>query len=275
MVAGKEGMGKSTFIDTLLEETIVPKTPLVPPEQAHLERQVTIEQYNIEKEFFGNRVSLTFLDVINFGHSMSAEASFSILLDFIESRYREYLEEETRIKRNPKFEDNRVDVLLYFIEPTGKGLTRFDRQAIKALAKRVNVIPVLAKGDSYSPDELVLMKQLVMEDIRREGIQIYDFTIESEDEDDEEAQFEEEDSGSENEKLRKMLPFCVIGADPEFFPKRGRSYPWGFADADNEQFSNLIALKNVLFGTHLQDIKEKTQNVLYENFRTEILSAKN
>ena len=49
MVAGKEGMGKSTFIDTLLEETIIPKAPLVPPDQAHLERQVAIQQYNIGK----------------------------------------------------------------------------------------------------------------------------------------------------------------------------------------------------------------------------------
>lgn len=218
---------------------------------------------------------------------MNAEASFSVLLDFIESRYKEYLEEETRIKRNPKFEDNRVDVLLYFIEPTGKGLTRFDRQALKALAKRVNVIPVLAKGDSYSSDELVLMKQLVMDEIRREGIQIYDFSIDTDDDyEDEAAQFEEDDAIGENEKLRKMLPFCVIGANPECSPRRGRSYPWGFADSDNEHFSNLLALKGVLFGylfvffyiltdsSHLQDIKEKTQNVLYENFRTEVLSTK-
>ncbi len=53
----------------------------------------------VEKEFFGSRIHLTFLDVINFGHAMNAEASFSVLLDFIESRYKEYLEEETRIKK--------------------------------------------------------------------------------------------------------------------------------------------------------------------------------
>ena len=207
---------------------------------------------------------------------MNSESNFSVLLDFIESRFKEYLEEETRIRRNPKFEDNRVDVLLYFIEPTGKGLTRFDRQAMKTLSRRVNVIPVLAKGDSYAPDELQLMKQLVTEEIRSEDIPIYDFLLDDEGEvDDDDEQFEEDEMSGENERLRRMLPFCVIGADPESYPKRGRSYPWGFADADNEQFSNLLVLKGVLFGSHLFDIKEKTQNVLYENFRTEVLSSKN
>ena len=41
------------------------------------------------------------------------------LLRYIEQQYDEALMEETRIKRNPKFKDNRVHVLLYFIQPTG------------------------------------------------------------------------------------------------------------------------------------------------------------
>ena len=46
MVAGREGLGKSTFINTLLEEEVVAKPLFIPPEQSHLERQVTIDTYH-------------------------------------------------------------------------------------------------------------------------------------------------------------------------------------------------------------------------------------
>ena len=47
--------------------------------------------------------------------------SFSEIVGFLERQYDDILAEESRIKRNPRFRDNRVHVLLYFITPTGHG----------------------------------------------------------------------------------------------------------------------------------------------------------
>ena len=48
-------------------------------------------------------------------------SSFSEIVGYLERQYDYILAEESRIKRNPRFRDNRVHVLLYFITPTGHG----------------------------------------------------------------------------------------------------------------------------------------------------------
>ena len=40
-------------------------------------------------------------------------------MGYLERQYDDILAEESRIKRNPRFRDNRVHALLYFITPTG------------------------------------------------------------------------------------------------------------------------------------------------------------
>ncbi len=43
------------------------------------------------------------------------------LVEYLESQFSDVLEEEVRIKRNPKHEDRRVHLTLYFITPTTTG----------------------------------------------------------------------------------------------------------------------------------------------------------
>jgi septin family protein len=45
--------------------------------------------------------------------------SFQEIIGYIERHYDDVLAEESRIKRNPRFRDNRVHALLYFIPPSG------------------------------------------------------------------------------------------------------------------------------------------------------------
>lgn len=47
--------------------------------------------------------------------------SFGEIVGYLERQYDDILAEESRIKRNPRFRDNRVHALLYFITPTGHG----------------------------------------------------------------------------------------------------------------------------------------------------------
>lgn len=47
------------------------------------------------------------------------DQSFQEIVGYLESQYDDILAEENRIKRNPRFRDNRVHALLYFIAPTG------------------------------------------------------------------------------------------------------------------------------------------------------------
>ena len=54
-------------------------------------------------------------------HRLNEVCSFSEIVGHLEHQYDDILAEESRIKRNPRFRDNRVHALLYFITPTGHG----------------------------------------------------------------------------------------------------------------------------------------------------------
>ena len=108
--------------------------------------------------------------------------SFQEIVGYLERQYDDILAEESRIKRNPRFRDNRVHALLYFIPPTGhayvfsslptSNLMRFslremDIELMRRLSPRVNVIPVVGKADSLTPSELKGFKKRVSVQMKR------------------------------------------------------------------------------------------------------------
>jgi septin family protein len=87
--------------------------------------------------------------------------SFHEIVAYLEKQYDDILAEESRIKRNPRFRDNRVHALLYFIAPTGHALREIDIELMRRLSPRVNVIPVVGRADSLTPQELRDFKKRV------------------------------------------------------------------------------------------------------------------
>jgi len=51
--------------------------------------------------------------------STNEYSSFQEIVGYLERQYDDILAEQSRIRRNPRFRDNRVHALLYFIPPTG------------------------------------------------------------------------------------------------------------------------------------------------------------
>lgn len=194
--------------------------------------------------------------------------SFSEIVGYLERQYDDILAEESRIKRNPRFRDNRVHALLYFITPTGHGLRELDIELMKRLSPRVNVIPVIGKADSLTPAELAESKKLVMEDIEHYRIPVYNFPYDIEEDD--------EDTVEENSELRGLMPFAIVGSEEvvEIGGRRvrARQYPWGVVEIDNPRHSDFLAIRSALLHSHLADLKEITHDFLYENYRTEKLS---
>jgi len=92
----------------------------------------------------------------------SLHFSAKVIVDYINSQYEAYLREELKVKRSLAFyDDTRIHVCLYFISSTGHGLKVLDVVTMRELAKRVNVIPVIAKADTTSREELTRFKQRV------------------------------------------------------------------------------------------------------------------
>lgn len=139
---------------------------------------------------------------------------------------------------------------------------------MRRLSPRVNVIPVIGKADSLTPQELASSKKLIMEDIDHYQIPIYNFPYDIEEDDEETVQ--------ENDELRGLMPFAIVGSEDVVEVKgkkiRARVFPWGIVEVDNPRHSDFLAIRSALLHSHLADLKEITHDFLYENYRTEKLS---
>jgi len=268
MVCGASGTGRTTFVNTLCGQQVLSHKDSDDPSTAHVEEGVKIKPITVELDEEGTRISLTIVDTPGFGDQIDNEASFSEIVGYLERQYDDILAEESRIKRNPRFRDNRVHVLLYFITPTGHGLRELDIELMKRLSPRVNVIPVIGKADSLTPAELAESKKLVMEDIEHYRIPVYNFPYDIEEDD--------EDTVEENAELRGLMPFAIVGSEEVVEVNgrrvRARQYPWGIVEVDNPRHSDFLAVRSALLHSHLADLKEITHDFLYENYRTEKLS---
>lgn len=268
MVVGASGTGRTTFVNTLCESDVLQHKEPDAPEEAHLETGIRIKPANVELEEDGIRIALTVVDTPGFADNIDNAHSFQEIVNYLERQYDDILAEQSRIKRNPRFRDNRVHALLYFIPPTGHALREMDIELMRRLSPRVNVIPVVGKADSLTPRELKAFKKRIMEDIDHYQIPIYNFPYDVEEDD--------EETITDNMELRALLPFAVVGSEEEIELDgelvRARVYPWGTVEVDNPHHSDFVRLRSAILGSHLGDLKTLTEDVLYETYRTEKLS---
>ncbi|SCU87848.1 LADA_0E06546g1_1 [Lachancea dasiensis] len=213
-----------------------------------------------------DKISFNLVKSYGLGENLDNSLCFDEITGFLEQQFDQVLAEETRIKRNPRFEDTRVHVALYFIPPTGHGLREMDVEMMKRLSRFTNVLPIISRADSFSTEELAKFKATVMDDIERFNVPVYKFEVDPEEDDLETVE--------ENQALAMLQPFAVMCSDErndsgQFI----RRYPWGEINIDDSDVSDLRVLKNVLFGSHFQEFKDTTQNFLYENYRAEKLST--
>ncbi|GMM58291.1 septin [Maudiozyma humilis] len=272
MVVGQSGCGRSTFINTLCGQQVVDTstTVMLPTDTAHeVELQLREETVELEDDE-GVKIQLNIVDTPGFGDSLDNSPAFEVVSDYVRHQYDEILLEESRVRRNPRFKDGRVHCCLYMVTATGHGLREMDVEFMRRLGHLVNILPVISKADSLTPEELKLNKRLIMEDIERYKLPIYNFPF---DEDD----VSQEDYDT-NTYLRSTLPFSVIGSNEvyEMSPEltvRGRKYPWGMLDVEDATISDFVVLRNALLISHLHDLKDYTHEILYEQYRTEALSG--
>ena len=89
---------------------------------------------------------------------------------------------------------------------------------------------------------------------------------------------DDEETIAENNEILSKVPFAVVGANtevqtPEGRLVRGRRYPWGVIEVDNEDHCDFVKLRQMLIRTHMEELKEHTNNFLYENYRSEKLES--
>ncbi|CAL1529119.1 unnamed protein product [Lymnaea stagnalis] len=257
MVVGESGQGKSTLINSLFLTDLY--SAEYPGPSHRIQKTVKVDTTQVTLKENGVQLRLTIVDTPGFGDAVDNSNCWSPVTDFIDSKYEEYLNSESRVNRSTSA-DTRVHCCLYFIAPTGHGLKPLDVEFMKRLHDKVNIIPLIAKADTLTPDECREFKKTVLNEIAQHKIRIYEF-----------PDCEDEEEMKVQKRLRDRVPFAVVGSNRviEVGGKkvRGRQYPWGIVEVENLEHNDFIALRNMVIRTHMQDLKDVTNNVHYENFR--------
>lgn len=265
MVVGESGLGKSTFINSLFLTEIYNSTDYPGPTQ-RLKKTVSIETTKIMLKENGVKLLLTMVDTPGYGDAIDNTNCWVPIIEYVESKYEEYLNSEMRVTRKMS-QDQRVHCCLYFIRPTGHGMKSLDIEFLKKVCDKVNVIPVIAKADTLTSEECAVFKKQILREMADNKIKIYEFPDIP----------EEDEEYKLNKSLKERVPFAVVGSNVvvEVNGKklRGRRYPWGVAEVENLDHCDFLALRNMLVRTHLQDLKDVTHYIHYENYRSERIAG--
>lgn len=249
MVAGSKGCGKSAFFNSLVNKEIV-----------KCSASTEIDLYLLNLDCDGAIQKLTFIDTPGFGDSMNDEDIQDSIVEYIKEQFDSYIEEETKIRRNAKYEDTRVHSLVYLIPATGNGLKQRDIAFLKKASRLVNVIPVISKSEGMTTREITAMKRLILEQLERYEIKIFDF--------------ENEDLLPQSiidAKINTMVPFASVFPEKLGEDIRIRSHPNGIIEIDNPKHNDYSMMRDVLLNTHTEALIETTDSELYEKYRSDAL----
>lgn len=284
MAVGEAGLGKATLINTLFNRDIMGKSSgnklndfdedqdedfadaEVEPLEKEADTGVRIKSTEAEIEEDGVKLKVSVITAPGFGEALNNIDSWKPIVDEINNRFDSYLEAESRINRST-IVDNRVHAFLYFIEPTGHSLRSLDIALMKQVHEKVNLIPIISKSDTLTDEEVHEFKHAILADIEHHGIKIFTPSV---------SENDDEEVIANTTQLLKTFPFAVIGSMNEVQTGdgrlvRGRRYPWGVIEVDNEDHNDFVKLRELLVRNFLEELKETTSNVLYEHYRTEKL----
>ncbi|RLV91716.1 U3 small nucleolar RNA-associated protein 13 [Spathaspora sp. JA1] len=276
LIAGENDLGKKTFINSLCNRISYDL------EKFQSENEGISKGFSINSDLFEYSpegsipIKLRVFLTHNCGFGLQRDSNPSEIKQFIEEQYRKVLEEEVKVNRNPNLEDTRIHIALYFIRATIKGLSEFEVCMMKAIGARVNLIPVIAKADGLTTKELNIVKEVVIRDIKKHNITIFNF-LDGEDID---KTLHHDNPGSDFEiseyeylsQLQRSMPFAIIGSNTVGSGELIRTNKVGTIDIEDETICDFKLIKNILFGSHLQEFKDITVQKLYEQFRIEELS---
>ena len=166
ILLGESGLGKSTLVNTLFNTSLYPPKERKGPSMDIIPKTVSIQSISADIEENGVRLRLTVVDTPGFGDFVNNDDSWRPIVENIEQRFDAYLDAENRVNRM-NILDNRVHACVYFIQPTGHSLKPLDIEVMRRLHTKVNLIPVIAKSDTLTDEEIAEFKQRVSRPYRQ------------------------------------------------------------------------------------------------------------
>ncbi|CAH8479785.1 unnamed protein product [Heterobilharzia americana] len=269
MVVGESGLGKSTLINSLFVQDLYKDREVIEANK-RIQSTTQIEKRQIELDERGVKLRLTVVDTPGFGDAVNCTDCWKPIEDYIDSTFEQYFKDECGLNRK-NIHDHRVHCCLYFISPYGHGLRQIDVEFMRRLQHKVNIVPVIAKADALTANELRAFKERIMADFDRYKIDIYRLPECDSDEEDEIKRLDKE--------IKAVLPFAIVGSNCVIDldgsrRARGRQYPWGSVEVENSRHCDFTKLRIFLLKTHMQDLKDMTLDIHYENYRAKYITER-
>ncbi|CAI5756841.1 unnamed protein product [Candida verbasci] len=258
MLAGFKSSGKTTFLNSLFGNQLID-----PLENQKIINNLTINKFEIIENRF--KLKLQVVETCNFGTLIKNELCWQSASDYITKQHQRFLKQSQKLSEI-KIEDSRVHCCIYFINPLINEILEIDIKAMKELAPKVNLIPVIAKADCFTESEMFEYKKYFKRRMAEENIQFCPFMniIEPK---------------LVKSKIYSIIPFSIVSSI-DFFENsqgkqvRGRKYPWGgLIEIENEAHCDFLKLKKLLLDHHMLDFIMAT-DLLYEQYRFSYLSSK-
>lgn len=281
LLLGPRGIGKSTFVKNLVGNITGPQAAAIEVDntatkdicltRAHLEPMLEFrsQQFRIKKADESSVVlHITTCDVLE---QIDNSDTAKEIGAHIEAQFDGFLADEVKVKRAKEFSrgatDKRFHACLYFLDGNTNGLRRFEIELFREIHQLINIILVIGKADRFTPKQIDELKQNVNDDVRVNKIELFSFG---------DDYMDDIFISYGHSYIRDSVPFALICGDETEVQADGsvstiRRYPWGKINICDPRNSHFIILKGILLESHLQELRDITYDVLYENFRTKRL----
>ena len=149
MVCGESGLGKTSLLSSLFH------TELVWPSSGGPGQATTkIAEQMVTFDLEGMPFSARLIDTPGYGDTVNLYSEFALIVNRLDVGFRRMLAHERRIQRGSSRTAGPgcVDVALYFFAP--HRCKKADIAFLKRMHGKVSIIPILAKADSMTADEV-------------------------------------------------------------------------------------------------------------------------
>ncbi|KAF7700660.1 Cell division control protein 10 [Cucumispora dikerogammari] len=238
---GRRGLGTKTLINSIFNTHIISKDR---------KNGIVIHSAALEEDNITLNVSITTLH----------ELDINQVKEVIEQSNSNYIETHENLMNN-KDRDYRIHACVFLL-PSDE-LSMEELTCLKYLSNVCNLIPIMAKSDCYTNEELNEKRSFYKQFFKNHQINVFSPPV---------FTHSDESVYRQKEEIDNKIPLSIIASE-DVVQKgseilRVREYNWGKIYINDETSSDFLLLRKILIGQNFIDLIYLTESVFFDKFKT-------